>query len=372
MDFERLLAPIEGDNPSGVELRHDLRFHDLARLTEPAAREFRANEDGTLGDAAPDVDWHRIIGDGEELADNGRDLRLLVLMSRARYNVDGFAGLGEALGFLAQTVTQYWDSLHPALRERDDPQVAALPRLNALRQLENDANGLLGDIRFGVVLNPRGIGPVTGDDLVAASLSDFEMLTRAASGLSQGEKDALVSAHGQRSNRVKAATRGMAAEDGEGMTALIDGITACEAGLTALGAAVTGAGNFGDGPGLQMPELMEILALGRKTLEAAVGATVADAPVATDTPAAVPATAAAQATAPSPPGAINSRADVETSLDRIIAFYERTEPGSPMPHLARRMRRMVAMDFLELMEEIAPSGLKEFRNVAGVDDSKKK
>lgn len=375
MDFDRLLAPIDGENLSGVELRHDLRFHDLERLTEPAARESRVNEDGSLGDAAPDVDWSRIIGDGEALADEGRDLRLLVLMTRAQYNVDGFPGLAGAISFLAQTVTQYWDTLNPSLRDRDDPQIAALPRLNALRQMENDDNGLLGDVRFGVVLNPRGIGPITGDDLVAASLSEFEMLSRAASGLSEGEKAELVEKHTARTNRVKAATRGMAAEDTENMAELIKGIAACESGLAALSKAVAIAGGFGEGPGLSMPELEEILELSRKTLEDAVGATsqegeatAPDAPIA-----AASAPAAAQGSAASSaPGTINSRADVEASLDRIISFYERTEPGSPLPHLARRMRRMVAMDFLELMEEIAPSGLKEFRNAAGVDDAKKK
>jgi type VI secretion system protein ImpA len=30
------------------------------------------------------------------------------------------------------------------------------------------------------------------------------------------------------------------------------------------------------------------------------------------------------------------------------------------------MRKMVPMNFMQLMEEIAPSGMKEFRNVAGV------
>ena len=55
----------------------------------------------------------------------------------------------------------------------------------------------------------------------------------------------------------------------------------------------------------------------------------------------------------------------------IIDFYERTEPSSPIPHLARRVRTMVPMNFLQLMEEIAPSGMKEFKNVAGVDDKVK-
>jgi type VI secretion system protein ImpA len=51
---------------------------------------------------------------------------------------------------------------------------------------------------------------------------------------------------------------------------------------------------------------------------------------------------------------------------------DRTEPASPIPLLARRMRRMVPMDFLELMEEVAPSGMKEFKSVAGMEDAKKK
>ena len=40
--------------------------------------------------------------------------------------------------------------------------------------------------------------------------------------------------------------------------------------------------------------------------------------------------------------------------DGIIEFYDRTEPASPVPYLARRMRRMVPMDFIELMADLAP------------------
>ena len=70
-------------------------------------------------------------------------------------------------------------------------------------------------------------------------------------------------------------------------------------------------------------------------------------------------------------GMITSRQEVIACLDRIIEFYDRTEPASPVPYLARRMRRMVPMDFLKLMEDLAPSGLKEFRLLAGLSDDKK-
>lgn len=71
------------------------------------------------------------------------------------------------------------------------------------------------------------------------------------------------------------------------------------------------------------------------------------------------------------PDRIASRDDVVKCLDLVVAFYDRTEPSSPIPHLARRVRRMVHMDFVELMEDLAPSGLKEFRLLAGVPDPKK-
>ncbi|MBY6089212.1 ImpA family type VI secretion system protein [Maritimibacter alkaliphilus] len=377
MEVVSLLAPVEGGQPSGVELRNDGRFHALERLLDAADSSVRLKGDGTINEAAPAVAWQQIMDEGRALSADGRDLRLLVILVRAAYGTEGFEGLRDGLDLLTRTLSDHWDTLHPALRDRPDPKMAVLPRSNALRQLENDENGLLGDLRWGFVLTPRGIGPISGDDLAKAGLNDFEMLNRAASGLSQAEKDALVSRHGQRVNRVSAATRALATEEAERADALIAVIAACEAGLRSLCAAFDSGAGLPEGQGLILPELLDFLERARASLEAGRAAVAGRA--APEAPATTPATmpgatgAAAPATAavPAVDGAIRNRSDVETALDRIVEFYERTEPSSPIPHLARRMRRMVAMDFLELMEEIAPSGLKEFRNIAGVDDKKK-
>ena len=133
--------------------------------------------------------------------------------------------------------------------------------------------------------------------------------------------------------------------------------------------------------GLKFPETLDFLARAQKTLETSMSdmedtTGTNPQPDATSVASAPASSSAARPTAASTNGSlpvtISSRSDVEKCLEGIIAFYEGTEPSSPIPHLARRMRRMVPMDFLELMEEIAPSGMKEFRSVAGVDEAKKK
>ncbi|ETX30240.1 ImpA family type VI secretion system protein [Roseivivax isoporae] len=384
MDIDSFLAPLDGDSPSGVELRNDPRFHGIERLLEPARRAERLNPDGTINESAPSVDWAQIRDEAVALCGEGRDLRVLVVVVRALHADDGFAGLARGLALLTRTLEAHWYSLHPALRDRPDPKAAVLPRSNALRQLENDDNGLLGDLRFRYVLTPRGIGPISGDDLAAGRLSDFEMLNRAASGLGQAEKDALVAAHGRRVTRVTAACRALFAEEPERAGAMVADLRAAEAGIAALCKAFDAAAGLDAGTGLVLPELSDFLAACRLSLEAGQGAGAPPRPVPATNGAAAPSPSAAPAPvmaapalngahgAAAAPAGITSRADVEACLDRIVDFYERTEPSSPIPHLARRMRRMVSMDFLELMEEIAPSGLKEFRNIAGVEETKKR
>ncbi|MBU3031498.1 type VI secretion system protein TssA [Paracoccus marinaquae] len=385
MDLESLLAPLAGEQPSGVELRNDARFHSIERLLEPASRQHRVKADGSINDSAAPVDWSSVLSQGEELAREGRDLRLLVILVRGLYATEGFKGLSQGIGLLQRSVGDFWDSLYPRLRDRDDPQMAAIARSNALRQLDNDDNGLLGDLRYGIAFSPRGIGPVTFDDVAGIPLSDFDVQSRMASGLSKDEKDAKLARHQERANRARAACRAMAAEQGEDVAAMAAEIGTCLAGIEALISVFAEKAGSDGASGLSLRELSDFLASCRKSLETAVAeANATTAATQPDTGASSEPGPAAAAQSPQPApsavvgngaagklGEINSRGDVEIALDRIVAFYERTEPSSPIPHVARRLRRMVAMDFLQLMNEIAPSGLKEFRNIAGLDDNKK-
>ncbi|MBN9233920.1 MULTISPECIES: type VI secretion system protein TssA [Phyllobacteriaceae] len=374
--------PLDGANPSGEDLRNDPAFHELERLTEAQLKVIHDGGNKTSQSTIP-VDWPAVLEKAEELRLRGRDLRLLVIVTRALANEDGLAGLTQGLTLIAQTFEQYWDTMHPSLRT-GAPREAALRRINALLDLQNGQEGLLANLRQTVFFSPRPIGPISGRDLEQAALDERVMLQEAASGLGTAEKAALTSAHSQLLNRVRAGCTAQVDQAADAMTTLLTdartSISALETLDTALNARI-------DGNGAAVPELKKFLQRLLTTLErnSSAGAAANDAakpaPQAAE-PAATPVrnghggeTMASMAShseaSDGLPDRINSRDEVVKCLDLVVAFYDRTEPSSPIPHLARRVRRMVHMDFVELMEDLAPSGLKEFRLLAGVPDPKK-
>jgi type VI secretion system protein ImpA len=373
MNIEWFLAPLDASNPSGIELRNDVRFHAIERQLEPASREARLKSVASGGSGAVSVDWAAILDEARTLAAMGRDLRLLVIVTRAMTNDSGFSGLADGLGLLTRSITQYWDSLHPALRPDPSRRESAVRRINALYQLESADNGVLGDIEFNTFLNPRGLGPITGGDLAAAGLSRHAFLTEAPKGLGDKETAQLVAKHEARVNRVTAACRATAAEHAEELEALMAGLTAAQTAVAGLEAALDPlvtenaiAVKF-NRLSQFLTRIEQTLAAAKGTAAATEGSAMSAQPAPTDAP--MPAAALPGAALP---GQITSRRDVERCLDQIIDFYERTEPSSPIPHLARRMRKMVPMNFIQLMEEVAPGGMKEFRGLAGLQEEKPK
>jgi len=370
VDLQHFIAPIDSDTPSGVDLRNDARFHAIERLIAPAAKESRDALDETSSDVSTSVDWGDVQNKAGELAAGGQDLRLLVIVTRSLFHTDQFAGFAAGLDMITQLLDQSWDTLHPTLRERPTPKEAALRRINALMQLENDESGLLGDMEYLPVFTLRGIGPISGYDLASAKLTDDQVLREGPSGLGQTEQAAQSAEHAELVKRVSGACRAYSAEHPDDMEALCNAVTASKAALTAMESKLSDKLG-GNGAGVKFNALLQFLERIERTLdEIAIG----DDEMATDSPEPTddsPAAHSTPKTTSSVPGTISTRKDVEKYLDMIIAFYERTEPSSPIPHLARRMRRMVPMDFVELMNEVAPSGMKEFRNAAGVTDKSK-
>jgi len=322
------------------------------------------------------VDWSTVLRKSEELRPHGRDLRLLVIVTRALANEQGLAGLAEGLNLITGTFDRHWDTMHPELREGLPPRDAALRRINALLQLQNDKDGLLGDLRKMTFFAPRGVGPVTGRDLERGAIDTRTVLNEAAPGLSEAEKASLVNEHDQLLNRVRIGCAAFAEQSSEAAAALIGSANAAATAMEALETSLNR--QIGGDLRVTLPDLSRFLQRAISTLERAKPSPRQDAASdeafdrdsapAKTTSDATPAYIGTPAVFPS---RLTSREEVTKCIDLIITFYDRTEPSSPIPHLARRIKRMVPMDFLELMEDLAPSGLKEFRLLAGVPESKK-
>jgi type VI secretion system protein ImpA len=386
IDLSSWLNPLDGENPSGESLRNNRDFHELERLMQPQVEVMRDERNNPSSQVEIPVDWSAVLEKAEELRPQGRDLRLLVSVTRALTNLDGFAGLAEGLTLIARTFDAHWDTMHPELRPDAPARDAALRRINALMQLQSHQDGPLGDLRRMTIFEPRGIDPVKGEHLEKGGLDVRSMLNEAKAGLSEAEKARLSAEHEQLVDRVRKACLTQIDNAPSEMTKLLASVQEAAAALNAAEAALNA--HLGDAS-VTISDLKRFLERVLATLErwssdkaaTANGASrKTEAPIEPSQPAvnghdAQAATTfngtASTGTMGAFPDRLTSREDVLKCLDLIVAFYDRTEPSSPIPHLARRIRRMVPMDFVELMEDLAPSGLKEFRLLAGATDDSK-
>ena len=55
-------------------------------------------------------------------------------------------------------------------------------------------------------------------------------------------------------------------------------------------------------------------------------------------------------------------------LDKILAYYQRHEPSSPVPMLLERAKRLTPKSFFEIMEALAPDSMDRLMLIRGPQD----
>lgn len=122
LDFDTLLAPVPGDNPAGTPLPDDIR-----RKLDELRREPDAFEN-TGGDKK--ADWYGVITLAEDtLANTSKDLLVAIRLTEALAKRDGYSGLDQGLQLLARLVGECWDRLQPQPEPGDDMTVRVGPFL---------------------------------------------------------------------------------------------------------------------------------------------------------------------------------------------------------------------------------------------------
>jgi type VI secretion system protein ImpA len=334
IDALKLLEPVSAEQPCGKNLDYTPEL----MLLEESVKE--PDEPGLKDIEAIDSrNWRDILNKSEKLLRESKDLRAAVILTRALLHVEGFAGYCSGLSLVKGIVERYWDGLYPALEEGDpDPIV----RLNALRELWNTPT--LSELRNAVLVSVRGLGDFSLNDfLIAKGLAKPRAGTQPPSpqhvlrGFEAGATPELMAQARSGLEDVKALealVRTKANDHGFETTPLRE----------LFGRAVTGLGEFVRSPPATSAEA------------AAAGSEAGDGALAFTEMRSVPTAIA---------GEVQSRDDVVKMLDKIVTYYEKNEPSSPVPLLMHRARRLVTMNFMEIMKDLADKGLPQVEAVSG-------
>jgi type VI secretion system protein ImpA len=336
-DFDSLLAPIAGHSGAGVALDGTL---ELSALELASAEPEDAVVPGVERSDARN--WRDIREQTQALLAKSKDLRLVVPLVRALLQIEGVPGFCAGVGFMCELAERYWDVIHPTLDPEDGD---AVMRLNALQELVSAP--FVAQLRVAPMFGrDRGV-KTTANDLLLATTHPLGRpeLSQAAAHIVFGVLDALGPTALQEHVDLLGDTR-------ERLSALSRFVFAKTGSKLRLGALINAEAQGAPGllDGLHQSLSAETARLARdRAPEGAAGAENGDGEP-----------------HGSGSGEIARREDVIRTIERICAYYTRIEPSSPVPLLLQRAKRLVTMDFLEIVRDLADQGLAQVGTVAGI------
>jgi len=323
-EFDALIAPISEAEPCGESLE------DTVLLASFDA--FRVFGHSLPPDPPPA--WPTIRNEAVAALARSKDVRLLTHLAAATLRTDGLAAFLDTIGVAEAWLEHSWAATFPLVEED------AILRRNALNCF-SDQVAVIDGLRRAPLVASREHGRI--------SLRDLEM---AAGLVAAGEGDTPPD-----SGRISAA---FGAVPLEALRALLEAVEAAGKALQAIDAKMRAEAGVEAAPSFD--PLAAQLAKVSKALRAqltergdTVGAVAGD----------------DAATAPSgggPIGAVRSRQEAIRALDAVTAFFRQAEPSSPVPFFLERAKRLVAKDFMEVLNDVAPGALSAAREAVGLRD----
>ena len=345
-DIDALLDGIDPGASCGPNLEDEQVFLFLNQ----AAQEKPEVQYGTTITPAVLPDWKVVRRMAGELLARSRDLRLAAHLLRANLALSGIAGLADGVLLIERMLDTCWDSVHPMLDadENNDPTA----RINSLAIL-CDSGTLLRELKDVPLVVLPGLGPLT-----------IRMLD-----IANGE---LAPPAGQEKVDLHSLERAIADIDRDQLTTAVDTIGRALAAIVNIETILIR--RVGSSHALNLDPLVRPLRkahdfLARQQSRQSAGDAQPVAAPVTVAPA-VPAgpTRAEPATAS---GAVAGRDDVVRTLDGLIRYYRLHEPSSPIPILLERAKRLVPMNFFELLQDLAPEGVAQLTVIRGPDGSRR-
>jgi type VI secretion system protein ImpA len=335
MDVQRLLEPVSPESACGDDLEYDAAFFELERAAQGQPE--RQMGDAVL--AAEPPEWRQVRDLASALLGRSKDLRIANYYLQSAIALEGLPGLAQGLQLILELLRRYWDGLHPGLDASDnnDPTF----RINALSGI--GAEPMIRLLQDVPLIKSRVFGSVS----LKAALN--------GTGLQRFASESLTS------EQVGAAFQDSATEQ---LDSCRSTLAAAQDNLLAIEAEVNQ--RIGSERGANLDSIKQLLRYAvqilndhapRQADDSAAASTTLD-----DASAAAP---AGSASAPRPREEIGNRDDVLRTLDRILSYYARHEPSSPVPVLLNRARSLVSADFATIVRNLIPEGISQFEKLRG-------
>ncbi|GAA0404335.1 type VI secretion system protein TssA [Cocleimonas flava] len=336
LDVEAILVDHEGDTACGENLEYDPLFLEVRSALE-GKPEQRIGEDVIEGE---EPDWKLVKKNCLELCKQTHSLEVVISLTQALINLEGYAGLADGSKLLSGMVEKYWGCVHPEIDPDDNDPTE---RLNMLALFE-DFNFLLSLQKI-ELLSAKGVGKV----------SLYDLRNPKSSGDDENETgvDALL------------ADAIFKSSDLERREAVHSDLEKSIENFQKISSLLKQEEHVGDGRAPNFAELLKILKESKSAIAKHldnVSDSTEEENLATETD---HANASENITASVKPVGINTRSDVISAIEKIEDYYHKNEPGSPIPLILQRAKSLVDKDFLALMEDLAPDSLHQVQMIVG-------
>ncbi len=340
INVESLLKPISPEAPTGENLKWDRRFLEIERLAE--------GKEGTQFSEAEEPNWREVRDGCVEVLARGRHLKMGVLLTLSAVRLEGYPGLRDGLAVIQGYLQQYWDTAYPQLDPEDNNDPTE--RVNSLFALTTPLATFGDKLKFldRIYEAPLCEGQISGkfslrDVAIAAGTLAFDEATAGR----PKPTLALIDSAFKETDPAKLAEIDAAIDQAALSVQAIDQVFNEKL-------------RAGEGPNLMA--LKALLKDASVQLKSRTGQ-------------AVPEDAATPGSPGKPSGGgggggaslsgeVTNAQDAVRAMEKVIAYYERYEPSSPVPIIVKGALLMVGRGFLDITTILDPGAIDILKRVS--------
>ena len=346
LQIDGLLSPISDDSPCGPYVHTTGELYTDFNALEQSAQ---GKPEQVMGDAvipAIEPNWGKVQDVALSLLKRTKDLSVSCYLAQSELNKRGFLGLLDGLCFVNSLLTKYWDSVHPCLMidDDDDPDY----RINAVAYLASDM--FRQDLANAILVESRAVGRF--------SLKDYRMAT--------GEIEARSNDGGQGCPDIGLINAAFMDVPLEELQVLRDAVAESIENAEQIYQIFVEKLSVSLTPSIE--PLIKDLGDALKVYENILSERGVSVSLEQENSHIDEVDADSGNTSVKVAGEVNSREDVLKHIDKICKYYDKNEPSSPVPLVLNRAKKLVTMDFMEIIKDMSPDSIQSIMNLAGINE----